>query len=85
MRYEEFGNQDEEKICDHTICTTKQKTNISVCTFRREEQLNDLIDSQQKEISQMKLELRSLEDKMTYHSNEQARDTEVILFLIVLL
>ena len=45
--------------------------------YRREVELNETTESQQKEIAFLKQELRSLEEKMEYHAHEQARDTQV--------
>lgn len=49
---------------------------------RLEEQLNDLTDLHQSEIPTMKQELARMDEKITYHSHEIARDIQVSLSTI---
>lgn len=44
---------------------------------RLEEQLNDLTELHQNEMSNLKQELASMEEKVAYQSDERARDIQV--------
>ena len=44
---------------------------------RLEEQLNDLTELHQNEMTNLKQELASMEEKVAYQSNERARDIQV--------
>ena len=49
-----------------------------MCRYERlEEQLNDLTELHQNEMSNLKQELASMEEKVAYQSYERARDTQV--------
>lgn len=55
---------------------------LCVCVFRYErleEQLNDLTELHQNEMTNLKQELASMEEKVAYQSYERARDIQVTL------
>lgn len=58
---------------------TKTGDTLSLITRyeRLEEQLNDLTELHQNEMTNLKQELASMEEKVAYQSYERARDTQV--------
>lgn len=48
--------------------------------YRHEDQLNDVNEYHRREITVLKQELTSLEEKMEYHAHERARDVQVNWF-----